>query len=903
MRIVYFRLKGYAGIYHGMGLNEIVIPFDRINSKIILIRGENGCGKSTILKALSLDIDSTDNYRTDKVYNRDTDSVDTVEYPAEKEIHLIDGNDLYRILIQSNVINNSRKPTKAYISLNGEELNPNGNVSSYKDIRNSILDIDPNYITLSMVSSENRGLVDRSPSERKKFMSSIVDSLEFYNECYKLLGKKSSIYKSNINSIKSKIYNLGDIDQLYERFKFVENQLLNIKNEKESINNKIIESNLKIQMIDKNGKIQDSYNNIIESIKDIKDRRNTLESNYKNIINSYKNKYNQIFDNNIIDKIKEKINILSGEKSSIETEILILNKELVLLNNTIDKNLFKISNLQQDISDDIVSVYNNTLNDLKSYEKILIDNNIDYNNFIDISDISILFNISKDILSNINSIYDNDDNLISIVCDYISDNINIINEKNNIENNIKEIDINIQHLEINKDKLLLDIEKSKIVNDRPKQCKIDTCPFIKDSLIISKKLPSINESLDNINNNISELIDKKNSLISKSYEYDSIKDIYLNIMNLLDIFKCNNKIISNILDINKKQILDRLKSHNMFFEFSNTNISKYKMYLDIIEKIKTIKSNLSEIKSNMSIYKNSKSIIDDLNNDINEMKNKSDNITKTINEKMDKLKKIDIVLSNTKEQLDDIDNILKYDDMIKKISIEYNDLEQEYLSIKESISKIKDYVNDVNEYSSYLSNIEKEYTDISNMYDELKFNIERYKSYKLELSSIENISDKVEFIKKACSPTSTGIQSIFISIYMSKTITIANDLLRYLFNGELQLLEPIIDPNNFTIPFTNRSGVSIDDISIGSTSQKCMIGMVLGFSLMSQGSSKYNIIRLDEIDGGLDTNNRVQFINMLLTLMDIMSVEQCITCSHNIESDIYNSYVINVTKNGINISN
>ena len=72
MRILYFRLKGYAGIYHGMGLNEIVIPFSQFPHKIILIQGTNGCGKSTILNALSLDIDGSDAYRADATYDPST---------------------------------------------------------------------------------------------------------------------------------------------------------------------------------------------------------------------------------------------------------------------------------------------------------------------------------------------------------------------------------------------------------------------------------------------------------------------------------------------------------------------------------------------------------------------------------------------------------------------------------------------------------------------------------------------------------------------------------------------------------------------------------------------------------------------------------------------------------------
>jgi predicted ATP-binding protein involved in virulence len=55
------RLVNYGGIYNGMGLNEIEIDFSKCRNRIILIKGDNGTGKSTIMKALKpLPDDNTD---------------------------------------------------------------------------------------------------------------------------------------------------------------------------------------------------------------------------------------------------------------------------------------------------------------------------------------------------------------------------------------------------------------------------------------------------------------------------------------------------------------------------------------------------------------------------------------------------------------------------------------------------------------------------------------------------------------------------------------------------------------------------------------------------------------------------------------------------------------------------
>ena len=65
MKIVYFRLKGYIKVLNGMGLDEIAIDFSQFRNRIVLIQGENGCSKSTIIGAMTPEVDSNDSYRTD----------------------------------------------------------------------------------------------------------------------------------------------------------------------------------------------------------------------------------------------------------------------------------------------------------------------------------------------------------------------------------------------------------------------------------------------------------------------------------------------------------------------------------------------------------------------------------------------------------------------------------------------------------------------------------------------------------------------------------------------------------------------------------------------------------------------------------------------------------------------
>ena len=90
-------------------------------------------------------------------------------------------------------------------------------------------DMDPNFITLSLLTSIDRGLGDKRPAERKKFVGSVIDNLVTYNNIYKILNKKSLLYKSHINTIHTKIQTTGDKAALEATLNQLTNQANSIK--------------------------------------------------------------------------------------------------------------------------------------------------------------------------------------------------------------------------------------------------------------------------------------------------------------------------------------------------------------------------------------------------------------------------------------------------------------------------------------------------------------------------------------------------------------------------------------------------------------------------------------------------------------------------------------------------
>ena len=216
--------------------------------------------------------------------------------------------------------------------------------------------------------------------------------------------------------------------------------------------------------------------------------------------------------------------------------------------------------------------------------------------------------------------------------------------------------------------------------------------------------------------------------------------------------------------------------------------------------------------------------------------------------------------------------------------IEFEDIKQHFrasASILENISKMTDKIV---ELQKELDPIEEQKKDIENKLMLLA-------NYQSEYSEYKEKFEIIDKLKKYSSPVSGGIQTLFMSLYMNKTLDLANQLLSMIFNGQYRLLDYIINQDEFRMPFIG-NGLVVDDISNGSTSQVCMMGTIINLVLLHQASTKFNITRLDEIDGGLDANNRLMFVAILQQIIQILNIEQLFIISHSVEAALSNVDVI-----------
>ena len=871
MRYTYACFKGYIGFWNGLGLDKVEIDFTKCRNNIVVISGINGCGKSTLMNALNPFPDSSNAFAPNM--------------NGEKLLSILNNGDTYNIRIVSPVDNSgNRKQTKAFISKNGLELNSTGNVTSYKDVIFSEFELDSNYISLSQLSGTNRGLADKKPAERKKFVSNIIDNLETYNQIYKTLNKKSLIYKSHINTLHTKIQNIGDKTQLELDLRSLQKKADSISSEQQNLNNTIVSLETKISINQEEAK----------QIQDIKIQYDSVNSQVLELRNRLKVMYNKtkIKESEIEDRFRQDSDLMKEYKYKLESENSNWKNKVERYRTTEDS----IIALQADIDSynssvdvEIEKKYIESNNHIDSIKKSLKGYGVEANTELILPLISLL-NFYERFSRQIDSFYDGLDpeKLKYIVYNYDPEDGNKL--QNQLNDTFASIDKTKEDILTIKENM----SKLSVLDNRPKNCKLDKCPFISEALEIKsnignldleEELSKILEAQIKLSESVTEIqknIEIYHLCVSKRTEYDAIINGIREIGNGFVLF--NDDLLSDTDRFNRA-----LVNMNMF-----NNQKDPTRLRDSLNLLRELDSEL-KINNSLSIeykaYKEKKEMIESTVKLVDKLSKDLLNINKEIEESR---KSID----NYKTLINTLDLKLRVETEYMDINTQFNDKSKVLYDLKLKIDDIEKKssdelkaINQINDMKNKIIDLNRELNPITNSIQRISGQLTLLDSYYEEYNRYNTSYNMIETLKKYCSPTGGGIQTLFMQLYMSKTLELSNQVLGMIFGGEYRLLDFVINQNEFRIPFIG-SGLPVDDISSGSTSQICIMGMVISLVLLHQASTKFNIARLDEIDGGLDHRNRFEFVNVLYQSMPILNIEQLFIISHSMELETSNVDII-----------
>ena len=885
MRLKSARLHGLIGVYSASGKKEIYIDFTRCRNNIILIIGENGAGKTTIWEALQ-PIPLPPSKFIDKE-------------PGFVELEYIHQDTLYKIRIEYPITNSrERGQTKAFISRisNNEELelNPNGNIGSYKSALYSEFNLDPNFVSLSQLSSEDMGIVSKKPSERKKFVASILDSIEVYNNIHKTLSKRSTIFKSMINSITAKIDTIGNQEKLLTQLNALTNRIQRLNNEKSKMIQDLALCESTIRLTDPNGEIQNIYKSVSDDLYSIHQQLKGYDI--------YMKKISESFGTTSLDDLvklhktlSDKIYTLSVDINKTEDKIreLLISKEEDV--KYIQIKTAKVNSLQSQFNFEYVEQR------LESIRKS-IDDCIDIFDTIGININNILtkdefihsINIITDIKDAINVVKSSSDEIL--LNDVLRDLRQGYSGIGDIEPNQRVLQSYIDMInQIDKDieRYSGMLEYVRELQKRPSNCNIDECAFIKKSLECSSLEPGKN--IERLYIERGELVKKKEKQEKYINRLIESQKIYSMINNIIRVIEQNKNILNRLPTGRYITDLDYFLNNFTSVTMLNnlTNVQDTLQYANVLEQYKYYQTEIIKAESDYKIYKNNAEIIDEINEEITKLNSKLSNVISHIESRRDFLKQLQgekVELDDKIKSLDNSIRILKEQEILKE---KEEALLSRLATISNNMEIIKQEINKQNIINSNIATIDRDLIPACEEKDEIMYALKQLEEYNAELSVYNEKYSVIELIKKYSSPTKAGIQTLFMQLYMGKTISMANELLSLLFNGKFELLPYVINDSEFRIPCVNKeSSVHHDDISSCSSGERSMISMMISFSLLYHSSTMYNILRLDEIDAALDQNNRSSFPLVLDRFMRELGVEHCIMISHSSEADMSNVDII-----------
>ena len=736
MKYQWIELQNYAGIYNGMRLNQIKIDFTKCKTNKILIRGDNGSGKSTLMSAINVNPDSNDKF------------IPNAE--ARKNLCIIDNGVEYIIRYIHPVTNAGRGTTKVYISknINGEmvELNPNGNISSCKDILYQEFNLDSNFMALSQLSSEDRGLVDRKPAERKKLLNGILNSLDTYNNIYKTLNKKSSIFRSTTNSLAYKIDSIGDETTLQLNLKSVENRITSLENKK----NELIESCAAIKVeINKYLDVlkANNYDIVVNELSEVNTTVKSLNNSIKNTLSKY-----SIDD---ISKVEAFLKHLEMECVRLDSEIENDRKQLPLLLaqresecKELEEKNSKLNALQSDYNYlDIKRAKQEAENIVNDYDKVFNEMGLRNIDLITKSE----FDSAIEALEYLQSIGN------ALIANYDIDLVKLcVNNRNRINEDIAKLKSEKDALS-NAKQELSDLEKKayefdsmrNIANaliNRPNECKIDNCYFIKEALEANNKYP------ESEYNKLQMDIGGIKEYISDTTDHIEFAEECSEIVKQIDII--NRELQSKMRFISKIPIrqdfaetfLIRLVNNDPF-----NDIARLYKYIDcgnMIEEYKVAKQNLHNFEVEYKIYESKNEMIESILSSIELLNTKTDSLARDIESMNNKIKNNEAKLSNTKSVKEKIESLSH------KINDEYLpsvNRQEELINIKNSlennnieINKLQTQLNNLNNtIGSINSDIKRETEER----DQLKHASQLLVEYKHEYDVYMKKYTKIEKIK------------------------------------------------------------------------------------------------------------------------------------------------------------
>lgn len=844
MRILRIKLVNFIGVFAARGLKEIEYDFSNITKPIIQLYGRNRCGKTVLIQQLhpfsSINLNGDD--RSDLA----------LILPGEigiKEIDYEFNNHIYQIChIYKPNSSGTNHTISSSIKIDGEEMNSSGGVGTFNTIINNIFGINKYSFELIINGTQLSSFASMSTVQRKNLLNKAM-GIDIYDKIHKLST---------------------------EDYRYTNKLITSLNNTKEFILS-----------------TYGSYENLVTLLNEKQKEHDSLESdiaNLKSNIDILTGKINTLKSENIAHEISEcerLFNLFEMIKHEIgdinDNSYDILVDEQIKLNSQISEVKNKNMMLLQSI-DDLHSRKHDIENTIANNQRMRND----YNNMIQLRD-DLQNKISKITItidvSSSSSYYSSMISIAKLINNMGREIMTSLNEKHMkllTEMICKEIDV--AAFIIQEGSLMMDSEKEKNVVSRiqsmintidgefynDKTCSnIHGCVYWKTFDTLSKYFKTSNQPDDKVR--------------FTQYDIEQFDHAYKNVLSI-------KKLIS------QSTIDDDLSA---IFNIKNImlNIQDGNYGIDI-----SLLSTLYETAINQENKLKLTQQLDDVNKRIKLMEEivvKTDDVGEILASINKQIGEKNVEINSLKHELDILTNNLSMNDtkrmMLSEIKhVRLKDLNKKYDKLKakelELFTSDNNYHNLISQYNSTTSRVNVVKTELRTISD-------AYNQYVKTVDDINKFStdDNLYHIIAEATSSTKGKPVLAIREEIERALVMTNRLLDIMFDGEIEMLSPIINENDFSLPFRSGSHTS-KDVRYGSQSEASILSLALSLSLAS--SLTIDMVGLlDETDSAIDQTFKDSYILMLNEIMTTLNMEQMFIISHNISPGQYDNivHVLNIT--------
>lgn len=848
MKIRKLILENFSNIYTALESKKIELDFSKSNNNVIMLIGPNGSGKTSILSLLT---------PFSSLGNLDIrDGVDLIleNKNGYKEINIQNNGSIY-IIKHFYSPSKTSHSVKSYIEKDGKELNVNGNVTSFKEIVKDELHVDLDYLKLIRIGNNVTSLIDLTDTERKNYMSKIMEDIDLWLGLYKKVNTDFRQLKDMISRNISKInrLNIASEDDLKEEIKRIEKHINDTKHVYDELYGEMSIIKRDIASLEDGSDIKlalqeitKKYKKMCKLLEKSSDHESKSVEFYESRITCLNNTVVETREqikssSSILESYVEQLNRFYEQQHAYQVQFekeLDSDKELSSMEKEYEKILKEIHKLQKDIG-----------NFHPEYSKDEFDGFVVF---------------LKNAQQSFEKAYDNGSEVMRKLVDLMRNKRNIMSYVNS---HIAQLDPD----SFDRSSIFLNRLKERFTfRDYDINCPTKSnCDAYKLYVQISNIIRGNNENEEE----------------KKGIEfYQGIEIAYQEIMSVIPLFSSYKKIIENLPDKIKKSfqtetLFSRMEAQEIIYNEKDIHsllslVTDYYIIQDLKIEAESLRHDIERF-SRMSNLDYVKKQLVETTNSIDEYKIRITDMREKI--------------THLRETLFQLENDLESSKDLKETLEKFDDVSSRYTELRKKYEFYTTRIDELQSIEMKKSKVEKLLTDYRNQLQQKYSILTQYKEMKRELSIYNIAYDEMSLLRDSLS-SKGGIPIYYIQKYFDEIQESTNELLDIVCDGDLYIDRFNITANEFTIPFF-RKGKLLKDVKLASQGELSLFKIALAFAISSKDLSDYNIILMDEINGALDKIYSEKFLLLVEEQRQRTGAEQIFLISHK---DIGASYPIDI---------